>query len=176
MKTWIKRSLIGLAAAATLFGGLAAWAHSQGYGHGMGHGWRTVSAEDMAGMKTRLVERAGRELDLDAAQKARLGVLADKLREQRNALVGSTTDPRAELQSLVAGPSFDRNKATALIQDKVGAVNAKSPEVVAAMADFYDSLKPEQQAKLREFMARRGHRGERGEHGEHGEHRHHGRG
>jgi hypothetical protein len=30
--------------------------------------------------------------------------------------------------------------------------------VIAAMADFYDSLKPEQQAKVREFMARRGGR------------------
>ena len=177
MKTWIKRSLNGLAAAATLFGGLATWAHSQGYGqgmgrsmghgmgHGMNHGWRTMSADDAAGMKARVVDRVGRELDLDAPQKAKLGLLADKLREQRNALVGTTTDPRAELQSLMAGASFDRNKATALIQDKVGAVTTKSPEVVAAMADFYDSLKPEQQAKVREFMARRGHRGEhRGEH------------
>lgn len=162
MKTWIKRSLIGLAAAATLFGGFAAWAHSQGYGHGMGHGWRTMSAEDAAAMKTRVVDRVGRELDLDAAQKAKLGVLADTLREQRNALVGSSADPRTELQSLMAGPVFDRNKATSLIQDKVGAVNARSPEVVAAMADFYDSLKPEQQAKVREFMARRGHHGHRG--------------
>jgi Spy/CpxP family protein refolding chaperone len=76
----------------------------------------------------------------------------------------STTNPSAELQSLMAGPTFDRNKASALIQDKVGAVNTKSPEVVAAMADFYDSLKPEQQSKVREFMAKRG----RG-HGGHGE-------
>ena len=154
MKTWIKRTLIGLAAASTLFGGLAAWAHNH-----HGHGWRAMTEEDAARMKARVVEKVGSKLDLDAAQKAKLGVLADKLREQRNALVGSTTNPRAELQALMAGPTFDRSKASALIQDKVTAVNAKSPEVVAAMADFYDSLKPEQQAKVREFMARRGHRG-----------------
>ena len=154
MKTWLKRTLIGLAAATTLFGGLAAWAHNH-----HGHGWRTMTEEDAATMKARMVDKVGSKLDLDATQKAKLGVLADKLREQRNALVGSTTNPRAELQALMAGPSFDRNKATVLIQDKVGAVNAKSPEVINAMADFYDSLKPEQQAKVREFMARRGHRG-----------------
>ena len=154
MKTWIKRTLIGLAAATTLFGGLAAWAHNH-----HGHGWRAMTEEDAARMKARVVEKVGSKLDLDAAQKAKLGVLADKLREQRNALVGSTTNPRAELQALMAGPTFDRSKASTLIQDKVTAVNAKSPEVVAAMADFYDSLKPEQQAKVREFMARRGHRG-----------------
>ncbi|MDP3222303.1 MAG: Spy/CpxP family protein refolding chaperone [Rubrivivax sp.] len=157
MKTWIKRSLIGLAVAGTLFGGLAAFAHNS-Y---RSHGWQAMSAEDAAEMKTKVVDRVGKQLDLDAAQKAKLGLLADKMREQRNALVGSTTNPRAEIQSLMAGPVFDRNKATSLIQDKVGAVNSKSPEVVAAMANFYDSLKPEQQAKVREFMAKGG----RGKHG-----------
>jgi two-component system OmpR family response regulator len=34
--------------------------------------------------------------------------------------------------------------------------------VLAALADFYDSLKPEQQAKVREFMASAGHAGEPG--------------
>ena len=99
---------------------------------------------------------------LDEAQKAKLGVLADKLRAQRNALVGSTTDPRAELQSLVAGPTFDRAKAKSLVEAKTGAITTQSPEVIAAMADFYDSLKPEQQTKVRELMARRGHHGWRG--------------
>ena len=154
MKTWIKRTLIGLFGASVLFGGFAAFAHRH-----HGHGWRNLSEADAAQMKARVVERVGSKLDLDAAQKAKLGVLADKLREQRNALVGSTTDPRAEMQSLVAGPTFDRAKASALIEAKVAAVNTKSPELVTAMADFYDALKPEQQTKLREMLNRRGHRG-----------------
>ena len=157
MKTWIKRTLIGLAAATTLFGGLAAWAHNH-----HGHGWRTMSAEDAERMKSRLVDKLGSKLDLDAAQKAKLGVLADKLREQRNALVEGSADPRAELGAMMAGPTFDRAKARTLIDGKLAAVNTKSPEMVAAMADFYDSLKPEQQAKVREYMARRGHHGHRG--------------
>jgi len=157
MKTWIKRTLIGLAAAGTLFGGLAAWAHNH-----HGHGWRAMSEEDSVQMKTRMVERIGGKLDLDAAQKAKLGVLADTLRTQRNALVGTTSNPRAEMQGLIAGPTFDRAKAKALIDAKVGAVTTQSPAVVAAMADFYDSLKPEQQAKVRDFMASRGRGGHRG--------------
>ena len=36
-------------------------------------------------MKPRLVEKAGSKLDLDAAQKAKRGVLADTARAQRNA-------------------------------------------------------------------------------------------
>jgi protein CpxP len=160
MKTWIKRTLIGLAATATVLGGLAACGHNH---HGYGHGWRTMSAEDATKMKTRMVDKVGSKLDLDAAQKEKLGVLADKLREQRNALVEGSADPRQELQAMMAGSTFDRAKAKALIDSKLGAVGTKSPEVVAAMADFYDSLKPEQQAKVREFMAKG-----RGRHGSHG--------
>ena len=80
-------------------------------------------------------------------------MLADKLREQRAALVAGTPDPRAELQALVAGASFDRGRAKALVQSKTDALRSKSPEVIAAAADFYDSLKPEQQAKVRDFMS-----------------------
>ena len=156
MKTWIKRTLIGLFGATALFGGLAAWAHNH-----HGHGWRAMSEEDAAQMKTRTVDRIGSKLDLDAAQKAKLGVLADALRLQRNALVGTTGNPRADTQGLIAGSTFDRDKAKALIDAKVGAVSTQSPAVVAAMADFYDSLKPEQQAKVRDFLASRGRGGHR---------------
>jgi len=160
MKPWLKRTLVGvvtLFGAVTLVGALGGCSH---HGHGR-QGWSTMSEEDAAKMKARLVQRAADKLDLDEAQKAKLGVLADKLREQRNALVGDTRDPRAELQALIAGTTFDRAKAQGLVQAKTQAVQAKSPEVIAAMADFYDSLKPEQQAKVREAL-QRGRRGWRG--------------
>ncbi len=153
MKPWLKRTLAGVFGASVLFGGMAACSHR---GHGGGYGWSAMSEEDAAKMKAKVVDKVGSRLDLDEAQKAKLGVLADKLRAQRNALVGSTTDPRAELRSLVAGPTFDRAKAKSLIDAKTGAITTQSPDVIAAMADFYDSLKPEQQAKVREFMASRG--------------------
>lgn len=155
-KPWMKRSLIGLAAVGTLFGGMAAWAHHRHGGH---FGWQTVSAEDAAKMKARVVEKVGRKLDLDDTQKAKLATLADQLREGRNAVVTSTPDPRAELRGLVAGATFDRSKASALVQAQVGAISTQSPALINAMADFYDSLKPDQQAKVREFMAQRGRHG-----------------
>lgn len=151
MTRWLKRTLIGIFGTAALLGGMAAWAH---HGHGR-HGWQAMSEQDAAAMKTRIVDKVGRRLDLDAAQKAKLGLLADSLSEQRKALVGAGIDPRAQLQSLITGSTFDRAKAGALIAGKVDAVQSKSPAVVAAMADFYDSLNPAQQAKVREFMAHR---------------------
>jgi Spy/CpxP family protein refolding chaperone len=154
MKTWIKRTLIGVFGAAVLFGSIAAYSHRDAH---HSYGWHAMSAEDAGKMKARIVDKVGSRLDLDDAQKAKLGVLFDQLRVQRNALVGATTDPRAELQSLVAGASFDRSKANALIEAKTSAITTGSPEVIAAIADFYDSLNPEQQAKVRELMASRGH-------------------
>ena len=155
MKTWIKRTLIGLFGATALFGALAAWGH-----HHHRHGWQAMSEADSAQMKAKVVDKVSSRLSLDAEQKAKLSVLADKLQEQRKAFIGSTTDPHAELQSLMAGATFDRAKASTLIDAKVAAVTTQSPAVVAALGDFYDSLKPEQQAKVREFMAKRGgHRG-----------------
>jgi periplasmic protein CpxP/Spy len=86
----------------------------------------------------------------------------DKLRDQRNALAPAGNNPRTDLQALVAGTTFDRSKASAWVDGKLGAVQSKSPEVVNAMADFFDSLKPEQQAKVREYLNRGGRRSWRG--------------
>jgi periplasmic protein CpxP/Spy len=149
MKAWLKRTLFGLFGATLLIGGLAACGHRH-------HGGHSMSEEDILKLKTRVVDKAASKLDLDEAQKAKLGVLADKLREQRSALIASGGDPRAELAAIVAGASFDRARAKALVDAKTGAVQQRSPELIAAAADFYDSLKPEQQAKVREWMAARG--------------------
>jgi periplasmic protein CpxP/Spy len=152
MKTWIKRTLFGLFGASILVGGLAACGHRH---HGWGGGTQ-ISAEDAAKWRERMLERAGKELQLDEAQKQRLGVVFDRLREQRNALVGSTPDPRAELRALVDGDRFDKARAQALVDGKTNAIRAGSPQTIEALAAFYDGLKPEQQARLREFMDKRG--------------------
>ena len=150
MKTWIRRTLIGLASATALFGGLAAWA-----GHSHGQFWHGDAVERQA----RMVDFASRKLDLDAAQKAKLEALAATLQAQRKALVADGSNPRAELQQLIAGASFDRTQAGALLQAKVSAVQLKSPELINAFGDFYDSLRPDQQGKLREALARGRHGG-----------------
>lgn len=156
MKSWIKRTLIGVFGATLLVGGLSACGH----GH-HGGGWQTSDA-DAAKMRERVLERAGRELKLDDAQKLRLVTLADKLKEQRSALMGTGVDPRAEAQALVAGAKFDRERAQAFVESKTTALRGKSPEVIAAAADFYDSLNPTQQQQVRDFMSRRSRWGRHG--------------
>ena len=146
MKLWIKRSLATLLGATLVIGSLSACS-------GIRHGGN-MSESDLATRQTRMIDYAGKKLDLNDMQKQRLTVLGDKLREQRTALVGKT-EVRTELQSLVAGTTMDRVKAQALVEEKTGALRSKSPEVIAAAADFYDSLNPAQQQQVRDLMQRR---------------------
>jgi periplasmic protein CpxP/Spy len=147
MKPWIKKTLFGVLGASVLFGGLSA---CSGHRHGMG-----MTDADSASRQAKMMDYAGKKLDLNDGQKQKLAVLADKLREQRTALIGKTTDPRAEMQSLVAGATLDKTKAQALVEEKTGALRSKSPEVIAAAADFFDNLNPAQQQQVRELMTSR---------------------
>lgn len=146
MKPWIKRTLFGLFGIGIIAGGLSACGHRH-HEHGM-----VISEEDSARFKARMVERVGKELELNEQQKQQLGALGDRLREQRVALVGKTTDPRAEVQALVAGAQFDKARAQAILDEKTAAIRGKSPEVIGAAAEFFDSLNPAQQQKVRDFM------------------------
>jgi Spy/CpxP family protein refolding chaperone len=160
MKTWMRRSLMVLGGT-VLLGGLAACGHG-GMGGGMGgmghHGRGPMSEADSAQWRQRMTERVASELKLDAAQKAKLALLAEAMHAQRQALVANPGDLRGEVQALMAGPSFDHARAQAMVEAKTRAVQEKSPAVIAAAADFFDSLNPEQQQKVRDFMQRRGGR------------------
>ncbi len=150
MKTWIKRSLIALAGAGIVLGSLTACGHRMHQG-----GWHSnATPEQAAEWRGKMVDRVSAKLELSAEQKAKLSVLSDKLHAQRQAVRGGT-DPRADVQALVAGATFDRAKAQALVQQKTDAVHAGSPEVITALGDFYDSLNPAQQQQVRDFMQKR---------------------
>ena len=149
MKRWIRNTLIAAFGGAVALGGLTACGSSH-------HTRGPMNAEQLAEKRGHVIERVSRKLELDVAQKQRLNVLADKLLAQRAALIGQTPNPRAELQALVKGDKFDRTRAQALMEEKTRAITLHSPEVVSALADFYDSLRPEQQQKVRDMTERRG--------------------
>ena len=156
MKPWIKRSLFGIFGASILVGGLTACGHRH---HDYG---ASMSTEQYTQIRSKVVDRATSKLELNADQQKLLNVLADKLYEQRTTLMGQAKDPRAEVKSLVAVDKFDRARALTLITEKTTAMQAKSPEVIAALGDFYDSLNPAQQQKVRDFMEGRGRWFQRG--------------
>ena len=150
MKPWIKRSLMALTAATVVLGGLTACGSRGDHARG----W---SDERITEVRGKAMEKISDRLNLNADQKAKLGVLADQMIASRKALRGDSTDPRADLQALVAGDKFDRSKAQALLDQKTRVVQGNGPQMLAAFGDFYDSLNPEQQKQVREKLERRGH-------------------
>jgi Spy/CpxP family protein refolding chaperone len=150
MKTWLKRSLIGLAVATVALGGLTACGSRGDHARG----W---SDDKIGEMRGKAVEKISGKLDLNAEQKARLGALADEMIASRKALRGESPNPRADMAALMAGDKFDRTQAQQMLDQKTTVLQAQGPKVVAAFADFYDSLNPDQQQQVREKLERRGH-------------------
>lgn len=149
MKPWIKKSLIGLASATVLLGGLTACG---GRGHG-GEGW---SAGKVSEARGKVVNKISGKLDLNEAQKQKLGVLADQIIASRSAFRGESADPRADLKAMIAGEKFDRSAAQKMLEKKTQAIQGSAPQTINALADFYDSLNAEQQKRVREKLEGRG--------------------
>jgi len=143
MKSWIKRSLFGLFGSALVVGSIAGCA---GHRHG-------GSGTDSAEFRAKMVGRVGSKLELDAVQKQKLAALADTLQAQRAAVRGNG-DPRAQFKALFAGDKLDQSAAARLVDEKTAAVRSGSADVIAATADFFDHLRPDQQQKVRDFMDR----------------------
>ena len=150
MKPWIKKSLIGLASVTVLLGGLTACG-SRGH---HGEGW---SAERVSEVRGKVVDKISGKLDLDDTQKQKLATLADQIIASRTAFRGDSADPRSEFKALIAGEKFDRSAAQALLDQKTQAIQGNAPQTINALADFYDSLNPEQQKQVRERLEKRGH-------------------
>lgn len=150
MKPWIKRSLIALTSATVVIGGLTACGSRGDHARG----W---SDERVTEARGRMVEKISDKLELNADQKAKLGVLADEMVASRKAMRGESGDIRTDMQALIAADKFDRSKARQMLDQKTQAIQANGPKVLAAFGDFYDSLNPEQQKQVRERLERRGH-------------------
>lgn len=149
MKKGIKGIILGVATLSVLGAGMAACGGPRGpWGHGHWGG----SEEDMAARRVKMVERISDKLDLNAGQKEKLNALADAMTEQRKALRGDN-DLRTDFGAVIAGSTFDRAKAQSLVEQKIAAVQAHSPNVLDRMQSFYDSLTPRQQQKVRDKLA-----------------------
>jgi Spy/CpxP family protein refolding chaperone len=108
------------------------------------------AAEDHAAWMT---GRVARDLELNDAQKAKLDALKTVLLATGTEAMKQREADRREVTELLAQPTLDRARASALVTHHTRAIEAKAPEVIAAAGDFYDSLTPDQQAKLREEIA-----------------------
>jgi periplasmic protein CpxP/Spy len=146
MKSLIKKSGFALVCASALVFGAAGCSHHSGP--------RQMGEAGTTDFRTKMVDRVASRLDLNETQKQKFNVLATKMQEQRSSLMGSNQDPRTQAKAVIAGNTFDKAKAQALVDEKTLSIKNKSPETIAAAADFFDSLNPTQQQQVRDFMNR----------------------
>jgi Spy/CpxP family protein refolding chaperone len=171
MKTWLKRTLTGVAVSTALLGSVAAYSEGVGFHHG------PPTPEQIAQHEATMLSHIGKKLNLDTNQAAKLKALAD-LAIADHAPAAAGTDPHAAMKALVAGNTFDRAGAQQLAAKHVAKIQADAPGLINAFGDFFDSLNPTQQAELREMAAHHhgflpfgpGGFGEGGPHGHHGPH------
>ncbi len=139
MKNWIKKTLITVLSFTLLTGVVA------GCSRGHHSDW---SAEDTARMRDKVADK----LDLSTAQRQKLTILVDQLLVVRQSVRGESADPRSTFAALISSDTFDRTKAQTLLDEKTRALQADGPATITALADFYDSLDPQQQARVREKL------------------------
>ena len=168
IKTWLKRTLLGVAVSTSLLGSLAAYsAEAGGFHHG------PPTPEQMARHEAAMLAHIGKKLNLDANQAAKLKVLGDLLVAQHTSPAAGTPNPHA---ALIAGNTFDRAGATQLMNQHIAKLQANGPAMINAVGDFYDSLDAAQQQQVRDLAARHhgffglGGMGPGGEHGWRGHH------
>ena len=134
-----KRSLIFLTGGALLAMGVVAC------NHGMHFGTPEERSEWM-------VQKVTGELELDQTQQARLAAVKDEFLDMRRDMRSDREQTRADLLAMLQQPTLDRDKANAIVAQYVDKVNTRTPQIIDAVGDFYDSLNDDQRAELNGFI------------------------
>lgn len=145
-KTWLKRTLLGVAVSTALLGTVAAYSEGVGFHHG------PPSPEQMAQHEAMMLSHIGQKLALNTTQAAKLKVLAD-LFVAAHAPQAGATDPHTAAKALIAGNTFDRAGAQNLLNQHVAKMQTNGPAIINATGDFFDSLSPAQQQQVRDLAA-----------------------
>lgn len=103
----------------------------------------------------RHIEKLGKELDLNDAQTAKLNAVTETLVKGRETMRSRHDTKHKELMALFDQPTLDQQRALGLVQQTTREIDNQAPEMIAAIGEFYDSLTPPQQQKLREEMKER---------------------
>ena len=97
----------------------------------------------------RLTQVMTKKLDLNEEQKAKLDVLKEQVLAAKSEMKSSREKDLSTVQELLSQPKFDQQRAQGVINGHIQNLSTRSPEIVAALGEFWDSLNPDQQAKVK---------------------------
>jgi len=104
-----------------------------------------------SGPDGRMAWMAGRissRLSLDAPQQERLNDLLGRFSGLRQEFRLTREQGRDEISRLISAPRLDREQARFMLEQRQELLKQKGPEIIEAVADFTDSLSPEQREQL----------------------------
>jgi len=100
-------------------------------------------------------ERITRKLDLDATQRQKFIELAELVAATLQQVRPTAEQRFGEISALLQEPSLDQARALELIQQRTRLVNEQAPLLIAALANFLDSLNAGQKQQLQELLQHR---------------------
>ncbi len=131
-----KKKIAIIAGGVILVGTLAAYA-------GVRNAWHGDHMKHM-------VDHVSDDLNLGDGQRAQLESLSARLIETRRAM--RSGDEISSILASVEGTSLDQAALNALITGKLDTARAQAPKIIASLADFYNGLDADQQARTREKL------------------------
>ena len=113
------------------------------------HGMHFGTAEERGEW---MLQKVSKELELNAIQQDKLVKLKDEFLSLRTELRDDRVQLRTDVLAMLQQPTLDRDKANAIVNGQLATINARSPAIVDAVANFYDSLDDMQRSELRELI------------------------
>ena len=134
-----KRTIVIITAGTLLIGGVAACKHKM----------HSASAEERGEW---VVDKVSKELELNDSQRIKLVEVKDQFIAVRKSMRSDREEVRKEVLAMLEQPTMDREKVNAMVNQKIAIVSEKSPSIIDAIGNFYDSLDDSQRAELSEFI------------------------
>ena len=132
-----KKQITLIASGVILIGSIAAYAGSKSHWH---HGDRMAH----------MIEHISKDLSLNDVQSSQLDILDKALHQAKRALRGG--DDIDIVLASIQGQSLDQSALNALIETKLDTTQAQAPQLIVAIANFYDGLNAEQQMQARDKL------------------------
>lgn len=101
---------------------------------------------------TKMVEWVADDLELNDAQKNKFTKFSEKMLLSRKNMREQFSSNKTEINEILSQATLDQKRILGMVRKHTQTMNEQAPEIVAAMAEFYNSLNPEQRIKLREHM------------------------
>lgn len=93
-----------------------------------------------------------KKLGLNETQQAKLNSLKEEILSSRQAMKTNREAGFSTLRELLSQPHFDQERANTALDNHLQTISSRTPDVISAVGNFWDSLNPEQQATVKAKM------------------------